>query len=139
MIGGLIAALVIALFITAITALIFRKKGPWGTTWTFFLLLFLTLWAVSIYVRGVGPVYWGIAWLPLIIAGIILAVVLASVIPNANQLRDEVFTDSATSAARTPKKIREGSARRKANWFWIMIVILILAIMVGMVNPQMAL
>jgi hypothetical protein len=139
MVGGLIAALLIALLITAIAALIFRRRGPWGTAWTLFLFLFLALWMVSIYIRNVGPVYWGIAWLPLLFSAIILALLLVSVIPDANHWRDESLSDSEASDMNSVKKIRDVSQPRSGSLFWLMIVILIIAIVVGMFNPQMAL
>ena len=139
MIGGLIVALLIALLITAIAALIFRRRGPWGTTWTFFLFLFLALWTVSIYIRNIGPVYWGIAWLPLLFSAVVLALLLVSFIPDANHWRDESLTDSETTGESSIKKNRGVSRPRSSGFFWFMIVVLIIAIVVGMANPQMAL
>lgn len=139
MVGGFIAALLIALLITAISALIFRRTGPWGTAWTFFLFLFLALWTVSIYIRNVGPVYWGIAWLPLLFSAVVLALLLVTIIPSANRLRDESFTNAKTGNLNPAEKIRDSSEPRSGRLFWILIVILIVAIVVGMVNPQMAL
>ena len=138
MVGGFIAALLIALLITAISALIFRRTGPWGTAWTFFLFLFLALWTVSIYIRNVGPVYWGIAWLPLLFSAVVLALLLVTIIPSANRLRDESFTTTETGNVNPAEKI-DTSGPRSGGLFWILIVILIVAIVVGMVNPQMAL
>jgi hypothetical protein len=138
MVGGLIAALLIALLITSVAALIFRKKGPWGTTWTFFLFLFLALWTVSIYIKNVGPVYWGIAWLPLLFAAVVIALLLVSIIPDANHWRDESLSDSKTSKVSSVKEISDVS-RAHSGGFWVMIVILIIAIVLGMANPQMAL
>ena len=140
MVGRLIAVLLIAWFITAIAALVFRRRGPWGTVWTFFLFLFLALWTVSIYIRNVGPVYWGIAWLPLLVSAIIFALLLVSIIPDANHWRDESLRDSETSKVSSVEEIRRTTSRpRHGGLFWFMIVILIIAIVVGMVNPQMAL
>ncbi|HKZ38510.1 MAG TPA: hypothetical protein VJ184_12710 [Chryseolinea sp.] len=138
MVGGLIAALLIALLITAIAALIFRRRGPWGTAWTFFLFLFLALWTVSIYIKTVGPVYWGIAWLPLLFAAVVIALLLVSIIPDANHWRDESLSESKTNQGSSVKEIRDVS-RAHSGGFWLMIIILIIAIVLGMANPQMAL
>jgi hypothetical protein len=139
MFEGLIAALLIAFLSTAIASLIFKRKGPWGTVWTFFLFLFLVLWTVAIYVKNTGPVYWGIAWLPLLFAAVVLALLLASIIPNVNQWRDESLENSETNNVKTPDEIRDASQPRTGSLFWLMIVILITAIVLGMANPQMAL
>ncbi len=140
MVGRLIAVLLMALFITAIAALVFRRRGPWGTVWTFFLFLFLALWTVSIYIRNVGPVYWGIAWLPLLVSALIFALLLVSIIPDANQWRDESLREPEASKVSTVEEIRRTTSRPgHGGLFWLMIVILIIAIVVGMLNPQMAL
>jgi hypothetical protein len=139
MVGGFIAALLIALLITAISALIFRRTGPWGTAWTFFLFLFLALWTVSIYIRNVGPVYWGIAWLPLLFSAVVLALLLVTIIPDANRLRDENLTRTETHKVNPAEEIREASRPRSGSLFWFLIVILVVAIVVGMLNPQTAL
>lgn len=139
LLSGLIAALLIALLITAIAALIFRRRGPWGTVWTFFLFLFLALWTVSIYIRNVGPLYWGIAWLPLLLAALVLAFLLLSAFPDVNQWRDESLRDSQTSKITPAENIGDVSQPRTGGLFWFMIIILIIAIVVGMANPQMAL
>jgi|SRR5688572_4098419 hypothetical protein len=139
MIGGIIAALIIALSIAALSVLIFRRKGPWGTLWTFFLLVFLALWAVSIYFRDVGPVYWGVAWLPLLFSAVILAALLISIVPDANHMRDDSFKDAEPDKITFVEKIRSLSGPRSGSLFWVVVVILIVVIVVGMVNPQMAL
>jgi hypothetical protein len=139
MIGGIIAALIIALSIAGLSVLIFKRKGPWGTLWTFFLLVFLALWAVSIYFRNIGPVYWGVAWLPLLFSAIILAALLISIVPDANHLRDDSFKDADRDKFASVEKIRALSGPRSGSMFWLVVVILIVAIVVGMVNPQMAL
>jgi apolipoprotein N-acyltransferase len=96
----------IALIITVIAALIFKRTGPWGTAWAFFLFLFLVLWMVSIYLRNVGPVYWGIAWLPLLLSAVLPALLLANIIPDANHWRDESLKNSGIS--------KESSLRKSA-------------------------
>lgn len=131
MYSGLVAALLISSFLTIISVFLLRKKGPWGSAWTFFLVVFLTLWAVSIYLAPVGPTYQGVAWAPLIIAGILLTFLLLASMPGANEWRDESIKSEHPS-----KKVSQGKAGRL---FWIFIFLLALAVMIGMMNPQKAL
>lgn len=130
-----LAALLVAMIITILSITLFRKKGPWGSAWTFFLLLFLMLWTVSLYVRSFGPVYLGIAWFPLIIAGVMIALLLAAVLPDANQWRDESLRDTQTGKIR---KEENPPARKVGKIYWVLIIALLIAIIVGMINPQMA-
>jgi hypothetical protein len=132
MYSGLVAALLISLLLTLISVFLFRRKGPWGSAWTFFLVVFLTLWVVSIYIAPIGPIYIGIAWAPLIIAGILLTILLIASMPTANDWRDE----SIKSTSETKK---ESLQRPVSRFFWVLIVLLAMAIMIGMMNPQKAL
>jgi hypothetical protein len=131
MYSGLVAALLISSFLTIISAFLIRKKGPWGSAWTLFLVVFLTLWAVSIYLAPVGPTYQGVAWAPLLIAGVLLTLLLIASMPGANEWRDE-----SMESQRPPKKVIQGKA---SPLFWVVIVMLAIAVMIGMINPQKAL
>jgi hypothetical protein len=131
MYSGLVAALVISAFLTIISVFLLRKKGPWGSAWTLFLVVFLGLWAVSIYLAPVGPTYQGVAWAPLLIAGVLLTLLLIASMPGANEWRDE-----SMEAERSPNKVTPPKASRL---FWILIVLLAIAVMIGMMNPQKAL
>lgn len=135
--SGLIAALVVAIVMTVIVVALGRR-GPWGSAWTFFLVIFLALWIVSIYIRSVGPVYYGIAWMPIIIAGTLLALLLAAAIPDANHWRDRNIRERKESPADSGEAAllpQTGAGR----FFWILILLMIMAIIIGMTNPQPAL
>ena len=141
-IGGLIAAIVLALLITTIAALGFGKSGPWGSRWTFFLILVLALWTVSIYVRTIGPVYWNVAWVPLVFFALVMALLLIVIIPmpDANHWRDESIYDSQQRQVTYVKApARDGTRPPAMGLFWGIVIALIIAIIVGMANPQMAL
>jgi hypothetical protein len=139
--AGFIVALIVAIFITGIAAVLIKRTGPWGSAWTFFLFAFLALWTSTVYVRGIGPVYYGIAWLPLLFISVILFVLL--VVPGANKFRDDAMARSAGSGG-----VSEQRANRiaRANhfstaagkFFWIMITLLLVAIILGIINPQWA-
>lgn len=131
MYAGLIAALLISSFLTIISVFLLRKRGPWGSAWTLFLVIFLALWAVAIYLAPVGPIYYGVAWAPLIIAGILLTLLLIVSMPGANQWRDE----SLESDPRPKKEVPVKTSRL----FWVFVFLLAMAIMIGMLNPQKAL
>jgi hypothetical protein len=135
---GLLAALVVALLLTVISVAIGRR-GPWGASWAFFLVLFLALWMVAIYIPAAGPVYLGIAWLPIIIAGILLALLLAAAIPDVNHWRDESIRDTETSKVTGLDNKPDIRQTRIGRFFWILILLMVAAIIIGMTNPQPAL
>lgn len=130
---GLFAAALIALVLTVVSVFFLRKRGPWGSIWTFFLVLFLALCTVAIYVAPIGPVYWGIAWIPITIAGIIITILLLAAMPHHE--RSDVSPTEKVSQTPTDKS----RVTPVGRFFWALIILFIIAIMVGMLNPQLAL
>src|SRR4051794_38751366 len=92
--SGLFAAALISLILTLVSAFFLGKRGPWGSLWTFFLVLFLTLCTVSIYIVPIGPIYWGIAWIPITIAGIIVTILLIAAMPHQIKMDAQEKEDS---------------------------------------------
>jgi hypothetical protein len=129
---GLIAAALVSLILTVVSVFFLGKRGPWGSIWTFFLVLFLTLGTVSIYISPIGPVYWDVAWIPITIAGIIVTILLIAAMPHPDQ--------SNTDKGRSEPVVKaEPYATPVGRFFWVLIILFVIAIMVGMVNPQSAL
>lgn len=83
--SGLFAAALIALILAVVCVFFLGHKGPWGSLWTFFLVLFLALSMVSIYAAPIGPVYWGVAWIPITVAGILMTILFISAMPHPRQ------------------------------------------------------
>ena len=132
--SGFFAAALIALILTISSVFFLGNRGPWGSVWTFFLVLFLTMWTVSIYVAPIGPVYWGIAWIPLVIAGLIISLLLIAAMPNV----DTAYRKPDVDVSGTREK-KYDSAHGAGKFFWVLIVLFVIAIVVGMLNPQKAL
>lgn len=80
--GEIIAIIVVALLITAVFSYGFRSRGPWGTFWTFFLVLLLGIWLVAIWIQPIGPVWYRIAWVDLLFVGLLFALLLAASTPT---------------------------------------------------------
>jgi hypothetical protein len=132
--AGLMAAALIALVLSVTAVFFLGKKGPWGSLWTFFLILFLAIWTVSIYMAPIGPMYWGIAWVPLTIAGLILTTLLIAAMPHETSSTD-VDRKTASDTSRESHFFVPAIGR----FFWALIILLVMAIMIGMLNPQRAL
>ncbi|QSE95895.1 hypothetical protein [Fulvivirga lutea] len=113
---------VFALLITAISGLAFKTHGPWGSYWPSFLLTFLFIWVVSLWTEPVGPVYYGVSWVPIIFAGVIMAILLAAVTPpQLRRQRKIILKDNKED--RNP-----GTAIALGILFWVVIIILIVGI-----------
>jgi hypothetical protein len=77
-------ALAVGLLLTVIFTAGFRTRGPWGVWWAFLLVVVLSAWVGGVWVRPVGPLLFGVNWLPLLSMGILFAVLLAAVVPFAS-------------------------------------------------------
>jgi hypothetical protein len=132
--SGLFAAALVSLILTVVSVFFLKRRGPWGSVWTFFLVLFLTLGTVSVYIGPIGPVYWGIAWFPITIAGILITILLIAAMPR-RQYRNEDVNDNITK----PVSNAELPATPVGKFFWVLVILSVIAIMVGIMNPQRAL
>lgn len=132
--GGIIAAILIAILISAVFYYGFSYTGPWGSFWTFFLVLLLIVWAASLWVEPVGPVYWGVAWVPLFFIGLIFALLLAAVPTYDTRPEEDVIIEEEVAEPSEIQRRREAEAASAAaiGWiFWAFIAILFLAVIIG--------
>jgi hypothetical protein len=72
-------ALAVALFLTAVFAVIGRQaKTPWRVI-VFFLVVFLGAWTGGIWITPIGPAVLGVYWLSFFAVGLVFALVLEAV------------------------------------------------------------
>jgi hypothetical protein len=86
----IIFALVFALLLTLIFTTGFKRKGPWKSSFIFFLVTFLATWSGGIWATPFGPQILGIPWIPFLIIALVVAIILgASVPPQAERTQNE--------------------------------------------------
>jgi len=114
-------AIVIALFF----ANALRMRGPWGSFWTFSLIIFLAVLAAELWVRPVGPSYQGIYWIPPFAVGVLVASILAA--------------STSSSAFHVKQKSKPGeSIEQKANaialgkFFWFVVLFMFVLVVMGL-------
>jgi hypothetical protein len=112
-------SLVIALIFTLVFGIKYRRLGPWVRVETFFVILFLSTWALGLLITPFGPVSYGVYWLPFLLIGLIIALLLAS--PRPAPLKSE------EEAAREAKGQAEVENTVNA-FFWALVVILVITI-----------
>jgi hypothetical protein len=134
--SGLVAAALVSLILSVVSVFFLGRKGPWGSIWTFFLMLFLALGTVSIYITPIGPVYWGVAWIPITIAGILITILFIAAMPHTNYGNAQGHD---TKNVTEPVTKSDVPATPVGRIFWVLVVLFVIAIMVGMMNPQRAL
>ena len=82
----LIAALAVAIVLSAVMVLVFRWQRPgvrgyWTSALYLFSLLFVASWAGGVWAAPFGPEIGGVYWLPFLIAGAIFSLLLLGVVP----------------------------------------------------------
>lgn len=88
-----------------------------------FALLFLATWAGAIYLEDFGPTLWGAFWLPFLLVGIVFMLILAATAPGRRRPRKRRQALQQAQAA-------EQTEAALGIFFWITIIVLIIAILV---------
>jgi hypothetical protein len=119
--------IVTALVLTFVFTYFFRIRGPWGSFWTFLAVLFLGIWAVSLWITPFGPAWRDIYWLPPLVIGLTLALLLAAAVPSpkAREIIQKELNEPGTG--RTTGLIL-------GTFFWLLLIVLILIILAGMIR-----
>ena len=92
----------------------FKATGPWGSLWTFLLILIIAGLAAEAWIEPVGPVVWNISWVPTLFVILLFALLLAAATPPYRE-RPEIEPE-----AETPE--RAGAAVALGIFFWIFII-----------------
>ena len=135
-IGNLLAVIVVAILISSAFYYGLKARGPWGSFWSFFMVLLLIIWVTNIWVAPVGPVYYGVAWFPLVFAGLVIALLLAAIPTHTTHRRSNMYDNPRTDTLPDPKSKKEAEDTNRAvavmsGIFWIFIIILLIAIIAG--------
>jgi hypothetical protein len=120
---GLLFALVVAFLLTLIFAVGFRHHGLGIGLMLFFLILFLATWAGGLWVTPIGPLWGGLPWLSFLMVGIVMALLLAALIPDGRRSR----------SADTPERRATAEADTLVAidvFFWVLIAGLLISIII---------
>ncbi len=121
----IIFSIVLSLIITFVFAVGFKNKGPWGAIWAFFLLIFLAVWAGSIWVNPAGVEVWGYPIIPVAIIGVVCALIISATAPPDSRETIRHHEELGTN----PKKGL--SMNSFSVYFWLVMVTLVLIIVFG--------
>ena len=125
----LLAVVLAALFFTSVSLFAFRHRGPWGSYWSSFVIMMLGLWAAQVWLEPMGLIYGGVAWLPILLAGIYLSVML---IPIGPAHQDPAGQREEVSREAHAKQRKEDRAFRVLNAsFWLLLLVFALMVIVG--------
>lgn len=115
----LLFALLVAIVITLIFPLGFRRRGAWPGLFLFFIIIFLAAWAGGRWLAPIGPASFGVFWLSFLVVGLFVALVIAA----------------ATTPGResTVEFVEESEERKKSIAFDAFITVLLIALLVVIV------
>ena len=119
-IADLFAAVVFGVIVVFILSLAFGTKGPWGSLLWFFMVVILFSWAGGVWLRPYGPIYMGVGWLPIILVGVFIAILLTAVSPRNPPRR---------FASQKQLKAAEERKTSVDVFFWVLIFCLVLLAM----------
>lgn len=116
-------AMTIALMITIVFAVAFKTRGPWGSVWAFFLIIFLAVWAASLWVNPAGPEVFGYSLIPIALVGVIFALIIASSVSTGSQA--EIKSPSSDPS------LRKSNFSGFSVYFWLTLLMLSIIIIFG--------
>ena len=111
-----------AVLIGIIFYYVFKSTGPWGSLWSFILILVLAGVAAEAWIEPVGPVVWNVAWIPTLLVILMFALLLASASPPAG--------DRESSRGPNPSE-EESAVIAIGGFFWIFLLALLAFILWG--------
>ncbi len=119
----LVIALGISAILTLLFAFAFRLRGPWGSLWTFFLVLALSIVAADLWLSPVGPYWFEVPWIPMLFVGLVIALILAAASPRGHQPTDKKETRETEN--------KEARVAIMSVLLWTLILLLTLSVVLG--------
>lgn len=98
-----------------------------------FLMLFLGTWAVGAWIEPVGPVWWGVAWIPFLWAALLIMLIVAVASSGDwggyRTRRPPRETPTSTGAAtRTDQQAETTAVAAVSIFFWVLLFIVLMAL-----------
>lgn len=130
----LLGILLLAVILAALFFYGLGRTGPWGSFWSFLLIILLGIWVVDLWIEPYGPIYWGVAWLDLLLVGLVFALLLAAASPPRRRRRRDPRAEFQEEAAREDR-LRRGDEPSAAvaigGFFWILMLVFLVLIFLG--------
>jgi len=116
-------AMAIALILVLLFSLVFRYRGPWNSVLLFFVVVLMATWAGGVWLTPVGPAVGGFYWMPFLMAGLIVSLLLAA---TAIPSKEETTVELVDPKAHRAKRWAAGTALGIA--FWVLMMLLLAAV-----------
>lgn len=133
LIYDLLLVLILAFLFALLIVPIFGYRNPrrvdegaaGAADFLFFFILFVALiWAAGAWIGPVGPVFLGVAWLPFLVIGLVLMLLLFALLPRDDRRVERLPVDTA------PEEVveKETKAAIGISIFFVILILLLLAL-----------
>ncbi len=119
---GIVIPIVVAILVALVFYFVLKNTGPWGSFWTFLLILILAGFAAEVWIPPFGPIFRDIAWMPLIFVILLFAILLAAAAPVRSEQETEAVQTDVDSTSATV-----------SAFFWILLLLFVIAIIIGII------
>jgi hypothetical protein len=131
MIVDFLVALLIALVLTWFFAVAVGTTGPWPGFWVFFLVVLMFSWAIGLWVRPIGPALWGFYWLPYLVFGALIALLIAAATPIDGRSRRSGPPSRPPRGVPPEEEAVAGAVVAVGTLLWIALAVMAFAIAIG--------
>jgi len=124
---GLLYLFGVTLLITLFFGVALSIRGPWGSFWTFFMVVLLGVIAADLWVAPTGPYYGDVYWFPPLAAGLFIALLLAAATPSP-RTRSKLERQTHEPAEENAVALALG------GFFWLLFAFMLIVVIIGIVN-----
>ena len=132
-IGHVFLILGFTFVIAFVSYYVFGVKGPWENFWIKSLLLFLFLLAASLWIKPIGPTWYGVQWLVLFIGALLFILLLATF--SSSDGKPKIPTNISLTDR---KRLFQNYMKQRGTFFfsmgmmfWLLIAVFIIIIAFG--------
>lgn len=97
-----------------------EAEQAWAAVLFVFPVLFFAFWAANLWIAPIGPVYWGVAFFPVVIVGLVLILLIAAAAPP--RARNTPVVETTENSKTAAPDVALGF------FFWLVLLLLIGAI-----------
>ena len=128
LIFDLFTAIVVSIFMTWLFYLATggKKRRKVGIFWVFIILIFTT-WAGGVWIKPIGPAWWGLHWLSFILTGSVVTLILIITVPRKPPKGRHETLDMLEEIERE-REVEEAAYFTLSIFFWVLVILLLLAI-----------
>jgi len=121
---GVVIALVFSFILVSILGWQWPGRRSWGPSFfLLFIILLLATWAGGLWLAPFGPMLAGVYWLPFVIVGLLIALIMAAIVPPRRrpQTRREALEQADA---------RQAEEAAIGGFFWVAVVLLVVGIII---------